>query len=160
MNKELKMGLAAGAVLVLGFAAQIGADYQNTQQIMHKLDAQSKLVQMEVRQSQMSTQKLVKAMTAMQEQQLRTSMTVRQAQAFKFDTITEEFRITEVTDDGFARGEYTQGTGEGIYYSQAEFAKHGAGEVAVGDIVHVKWSREDYINEDWDNVLEMSKIIE
>lgn len=73
------------------------------------------------------------------------------------DLMGEAFKITEIKN-GFARGEKTEGTGEGIYYPLNLFARFGLDNLKIGDKVQIMWTKADYTNENWDNVAEMFSI--
>jgi hypothetical protein len=47
-------------------------------------------------------------------------------------------------------GENVSGSGEGIYYMSKDFEDMGISEIAIGDVVEIGWSKENFVNEDWD----------
>lgn len=149
MKNELKMGIACGTILIAGFAAQIGATYQQTEKIVHQMNAQTQTMNRQLN-----------AERAMQKVALKHQIQALEAATFEDDNVTEEFKITDTNDNGFVRGELTEGTGEGIYYPMEAFVVEGAGTVKVGDIVQVTWSQYAYQNENWDDIVKMEKIIE
>lgn len=148
MKKELKLGIACAGVLTMGFMAQIGATYQQTEKIAHQITIQTNMMKMQLN-----------AQRAMQKQALANEIKTLEAVTFENDSVTEEFKITSVENDTMVRGELTTGTGEGIYYPMDAFEANGAGTVAVGDIVQITWSQNAYQNENWDAIAKMEKII-
>ena len=148
MKNELKMGIACGTILVAGFAAQIGATYQQTEKLAHQMTAQTQMMK-----AQLTAER------SMQKVALKQQIQALEAATFEDDNVTEEFKIVDTDDGGYVRGELTEGTGEGIYYPMEAFVVEGAGTVKVGDIVQVTWSQYAYQNENWDDIVKMEKII-
>lgn len=136
--KMNKLSLAAAGILTLGFAAQIGANYTQTEKIAQQVAKQTRMVQMEMNASIMQQRQLT--------QQIK-----------QMNYITEEFKITEIDNQGYVHGEQPTG-GEGIYYSQ-EFLKANVGNLKIGDEIEITWPREAYDNGDWENVSDIQKII-
>lgn len=82
---------------------------------------------------------------------------IEQIRQQNLNGITEQFKITEIID-AHVRGEKTVGTGEGIVYTQRFFTET-VGDIAVGDIVEITWNKNDYENNNWNNVQNVKKII-
>jgi hypothetical protein len=75
----------------------------------------------------------------------------------KVKTITEEFEITEVSDNGEVRGELTKGTGEGIFYHISHFQNWGI-EVEEGKVIQMTWLEKSYNEGDWENIAEIKEV--
>lgn len=74
------------------------------------------------------------------------------------ETVSEKFKITDIEEDAMVRGEKTEGTGEGIYYPMSLFIEKGADKIQVGDTVRIEWLTKDFIEENWDNVHQISEV--
>lgn len=73
------------------------------------------------------------------------------------ELVTEKHIITEVKDN-VIRGELTEGTGEGIYYTAYDFERAGLHNVKAGDIVEISWTEKDFNNEEWNNIYSLEKV--
>lgn len=150
-RKSLAIGLAAAGFLSLSIGAQVLTSHQEIV-TMKNLTHEVKNVSITIKQQTLVQKQMQQAALAKEIQALKVA-------TFEDNGITEEFKITEVTNDGYVRGEKTEGTGEGIYYNQDFFADN-VGKLAVGDVIQITWTPEAYEVEDWENVEKIEKIIE
>ena len=137
------IGFAVAGFFTLSIASQIGTTYYETQQTEKHFN------RLENRLTQSVAQSVA---------QDRTLLNHIKYKIEHVNEVSEEFRITEMLEDGFVRGEKLEGTGEGIYYHQDFFAEY-VGKVNIGDEIIVTWPRSAYDDEDWNNVKSMTKVI-
>jgi hypothetical protein len=149
--KMNKLSLAAAGILTLGFAVQIGATYQQTEKIGHQIAQQTTVIK-----HALATEKHQEL--AFQNEIKNMSKAIIAWENEYNQPVVEEFKITSVDTDGYVRGEQPVG-GEGIYYPQSFFVDK-VGALAVGDEIEITWDRKAYDNGDWENVLQIEKIIE
>lgn len=77
------------------------------------------------------------------------------------DYVVEHFVITNIAKNGKdIRGELKNGTGEGIfltksYYKDFDNIKK---QLDVGDVIAVTYDKDDYLNEVWDNILDIENV--
>lgn len=69
----------------------------------------------------------------------------------KPSVVSEVHDIYEI-DGNYIRGERIVGTGEGVYYSKEELKKAGLKHMKVGDRIKLSWIKDDYEDENWDNL--------
>lgn len=149
MKTNLKIGIAAGVVTIAICGTQIGTTYNQTKQFVREMKiqlAQDRETAIIARDTEMKL--------AMGFDRGGTPNIVGSTA----DSVTEQFKITEKLDNGYIRGEKTEGTGEGIYYSADTFKKYGADDLAIGDIVNVTWPIDSYEAEEWDNLLKIERV--
>lgn len=70
--------------------------------------------------------------------------------------ISEVHQI-EVIEGNDVYGGKVKGTGEGIYYTKEQFIDAGIKNVAVGDKVKVTWTKDNFDNENW-NEMKIKKV--